>query len=476
MKLCMLRELEEGVRAFIFSGTENLTESQIELFSRWERSLLCTRKSFKTREPILSLRKAVLGMSCLTERHSLCILEIAKLSRRCGIRESGDAALSNLNNFEPNEPLWLLSNLEKAKFISKFGSGSLTKTSSSASIEHLQKILSIAKTVTGIPAEIKDKWNSLLKKTQLYQYRCKLDQMYRDDSAILKELTEFVIESPHLDKALFTLAEFQFELASVKYEYSNSESRNQSKFDITLCIILNYFKLVRQNNKYVITWMPKAISFWLISAHQLFSKKDDPQFDQFFNTLNENVGDHYQDLQPYHLYSAFSVLLSNITGTDPETFKVLSKLIHYVYNQYPTICVWLMIPLINSQIPICRQRMDSIFKGTDIPNLSSDRQNELNKVSNIAITKLIEKFQLENVSKKSINSHILKLSFWNKDLHQFQYPPGCSQLVVPIEYCFQFPIHSTNSSCDKLPTIQRFEDFCKCYTSTFRPQRLPRLS
>ena len=473
VKLCMLRELEEGVRAFIFSRTENLTASQIELFSRWERSLLCTRKSFKIREPILSLRKAVLGMSCLTERHSLCILEIAKLSRRCGIRESGDAALSNLSNFEPNEPLWLLSNLERAKFISKFGSGSLTKTSSSASVEHLQKILSIAKTVTGIPAEIKDKWNSLLKKTQLYQYRCKLDQMYRDDSAILKELTEFVIASPHLDKALFTLAEFQFELASVQYEYSNSESRNESKFDITLCTILNYFQLVRQNNKYVITSMPKAISFWLISAHQLFCRKGgDPQFDQFLNSLNENVGDHYQDLQPYHLYSAFSVLLSNITGTDPETFKVLSKLIHYVYNQYPTICVWLMIPLINSQNPICRQRMDSIFKGTDIPNLSSDRQNELNKVSDIAIslTKLIEKFPLKNVSKKVIK-HSLKLSFWNKDLHQFQYPPGCPRLVVPIEYCFQFPIHSTNSSCDKLPTIRRFEDFCKCYATKQHPHR-----
>ena len=363
VKLCMLSELEEGVRAFIFSRTENLTESQIELFSRWEGSLLCTRKSFKIREPILSLRKAVLGMSCLAETFVVHFGD-CQLSRRCGIRESGDTALSKLSNFEPNEPLWLLLNLEKAKFISKFGSGTLSKTSS-ASVEHLQKILNIAKTVTGIPAEIKDKWNSLLNKIQLYQYRCKLDQMYRDDSAILKELTEFVIKSPHLDKALFTLAEFQFELASEKYEYSNSESRNQSKFDITLRTILNYFKLVRQNNKYVITSMPKAISFWLISAHQLFSKKDDPQFDQFFNNLNENVGDHYQDLQPYHLYSAFSVLLSQITGTDPETFKVLSKLIHYVYSQYPTICVWLMILLINSQILICRQRMDSIFKGTD---------------------------------------------------------------------------------------------------------------
>ena len=472
VKLCMLRELEEGARAFIFSQTEHLTESQLELFSRWNRSLLCTRKSYKIREPILSLRKAILSMSCLVERHSLCILEIAKLSRRCGIRESGDTALSKLDTFEPNEPLWLLSNLEKAKFISKFGSGILSKTSSSAAVEHLQKILSIAKSVTDIPAEIKNEWDSLLKKIQLYQYRCKLDQQYRDNSAIMKELEQFVVESPHLDKALFTLAEFQFKLASDKYKYFESESNNQIKFDTTLGAILNYFKLVRQCNKYVITSMPKAISFWLISSHQLFSQRDVPQFDEFFNTLNGNVENHYQNLQPYHLYSAFSVLLSHITSTDQDTFKVLSKLIHFVFNRYPTICVWLMIPLIHSKIDICKHRMDSIFRGTGIPNLSSARKNELIKVYKAAnvIIKLIGKFPLKEESgKKDIRNN--RLSYWNNDLYKFQNSPDYSLLVVPIEYCFQFPIHSTNPSCGMLPTIQQFEEYCKCYSTLKLPHR-----
>ena len=119
-------------------------------------------------------------------------------------------------------------------------------------------------------------------------------QPYLDSRYLISGDTSFVSdeELEHLDlRTLFPI--YSTETTKTHHHWLSRFCKRLTSF------IIHPSVLVRQNNKYVITSMPKAISFWLISAHQLFSKKDDPQFDQFFNTLNENVGDHYQDLQPY---------------------------------------------------------------------------------------------------------------------------------------------------------------------------------
>ncbi|KAI6659823.1 Serine/threonine-protein kinase ATR [Oopsacas minuta] len=476
VRLCMLKELEEGARLLLFSGQESITDSQQELLCRWDRSILCTRNSFKIREPILSLRKAILSMSPLVEKTFSFDLEIAKLSRRCGISQPADTALSKLEHFQQNDPLWLLSNLEKAKYISKFGSGALFKLFSSAAVQHLEKILSIANAVTDVSPEVQDYWDSLIRKVKLLKFRCLLDQTFRDVSSILDNLEQFVNDSPHLDKALFTLAEFQFELATEVYsEYSvTEEPENTLKFTATQQAILNYFKLVRQNTKYMITTMPKAISLWLMTANTLYSIQNCSQIESFFKKLNSSVMDYCYQLQPYHFYCAFSVLLSHLPGTDGNTFYVLAKIIHYVYSHYPTICIWLMISFSNSTNQLCINRIESIFKSDGIENITTEKRHYLLELYERTkkLTKLFFQFPGKDESRVKLSSHYTKLIHWNRELYHFPNSPEFPKIVVPIEHCFQFPINSLNSSIDNLPTISHFTDYCFCFLTLRVPKKI----
>ena len=478
VRLCMLRELEEGVKTFVFCSEEQLTDPQRELLDRWDESLLWTRKSYKIREPIISLRKAILSISPLCEKPQHFDLEIAKLSRKCDIREPGEAALIRMDHFEPTSSLWLLSNLEKAKFISKFGSGDVFKSFSIAAVQHIEKILSIADRVTAVEAQ--EHWDRLLLKCKLHKFRQALNQPHYDYHIILGELERFVEESSCLDKALYTLAEFQFKLATDVYkEFSPSvrgdevdrkcERDNHSKFESTQGAILNYFKLVQQNNKYTITAMPKAISLWLTTMKKLISFRDD-QLISFSVELNLKVADAIKTLQPFHLYAAFSILLSHISGTNQETFNVQARMIKCVYCEYPTICIWFMIGLTNSSNSICKERIEWILKNPYTVTMSTDTKNKLAKVYKLTriLTQTLASFPPKEESRELTN---IRLNFWNPNLLRLGSDAKLSSLVLPTEYCLQFPINSPNFSCDKLPTILRFENYCKCYYTQRNPKR-----
>ena len=481
VRLCMLRELEEGVKTFVFCREEALTEPQRELLSRWDESILWTRKSYKIREPILSLRKAILSISPMCEKSAHFDLELTKLSRKCNIRESGEVALIKMEHFEPTSPLWLLSNLEKAKFISKFGSGDFSKSFSIAAVQHIEMILSIAERVTEV--EARDHWDRLLLKFKLNKFRQALNQPHHDYHIILEKLKQFVRESPNLHKALFTLAEFQFKLATDVYkEFApstqgdkidcKSERDSEPKFESIQGAIQNYFELVRQNNKYTITAMPKAISLWLTTIKKLISFNDD-QLSGFSVKLNKTVADKIKTLQPYHFYAAFSILLAHISGTDQATFSVQSKMITYVYQYYPTICIWFMIGLTYSRNPICKKRIEMILKPQFPPNMSPNQKKKLDDVYKLTklLTEKLAKFPKKNTEDpRLLNSSCL--TSWNPDLFNLGSNEKLSSLVLPCEYSLQFPINSPNFSCDKLPTIFEFKDYCKLYSTMRVPKRI----
>ena len=476
VRLCMLKELEEGVKTFVFSSKEHLTDPQRDLLSRWDQSLLWTRKSYKIREPILSLRKAILSISPLCEKPAYFDLEIAKLSRKCDIREPGETAFIKMDHFEPTSPLWLLSNLERAKFISNFGSGDLSKSFSIAAVQHIDNILSIADRVTAVD---EGNWDRLLLKFKLNKFREELNQPHYDYHIILKNLKEFVEKSPSLDKALYTLAEFQFKLATDVYQEfapsthgNNSkltEGENTSKFELIEGAILNSFKLVQQNNKYTITTMPKAISLWLTIMKKLISFNDN-QLKGFAVDLNRKVEGAIKTLQPYHLYAAFSILLSHISGTDEETFKVQEKIINLVYCSYPTICIWFMIGLTNSRNTLCESRSDKILKNPSSGGMSPDSKKKIVEVYKLTklLTRALSRFPGKNDSRKMRGN---RLSYWNSHLLNLGSDSKLSSLVVPTEYCLQFPINSPNYSCEKLPTMLKIEDFCQCYSTMRYPKR-----
>ncbi|CAM6089350.1 unnamed protein product [Calypogeia fissa] len=98
VKLHMLQELEDFSSLAIAALKEGPDSSQLrvsmtDLVEHWETRLKITQPSLWTREPILALRRLILGASDLQSEVGICWLQYAKLCRAAGHFETANRAI-----------------------------------------------------------------------------------------------------------------------------------------------------------------------------------------------------------------------------------------------------------------------------------------------------------------------------------------------------------------------------------------------
>nr|XP_020472290.1 serine/threonine-protein kinase ATR isoform X1 [Monopterus albus] len=459
VRLHMLSELEH-------TFTELQKQQEISTLSlshvppHWSDRLEMTQNSFRAKEPILALRRALLSLgsqSVCKELVGECWLQSARVARKAGHHQTAFNALLNAENMHLAELV-----TEKAKWLWSKG-------------DVHQALIVLQKGVAQCfpddqplndPRSLQTKGKAMLLVGRFMEETANFES-----NAIMKAYRDVTNLLPEWEDGNFYLAKYYDKVMPMVTDNKLEKQGNLIRYIVT------YFgKALQFGNQYIYQAMPRMLSLWLDFGAKVCecekAGRADRQMRQELGKINSAMSEHCANLAPYQFLTAFSQLISRVCHSSDEVFTVLMNIVAKVFLAYPQQAMWLMTAVSKSSYSMRMNRCNQILKK------AISLKQSLEKFIGDA-TRLTDKL-LELCNKPVDGScSTLNMNVHFKQLKRLVEEPTFSQILIPLQLVLIPTLPSTggaNTQHDPFPGqwayLDGFEDTVEILASLQKPKKI----
>ncbi|XP_072524827.1 serine/threonine-protein kinase ATR [Salminus brasiliensis] len=464
VRLHMLNELEH---AFTELQKESggagggVREPKTELMLNWDARLLMTQNSFRAKEPLLALRRALLSLSkgsVCEEQVGECWLQSARVARRAGHHQTAFNALLNAQNSHISELF-----VEKAKWLWSKG-------------DVHQALIVLQKGVKQCfpedqpltdPKRIQIKGKALLLVGRYME-----ETANSESNAIMKIYREVTTLLPEWEDGNFYLAQYYDKLMPMITDNKMEKQGNVIRYIVT------YFgKALQFGNQYIYQAMPRMLTLWLDFGAKVYEvekagRSDRSQMRADLSKINTVISEHTSNLSPYQFLTAFSQLISRVCHSNDEVFSVLMEIVAKVFLAYPQQAMWMMTAVSKSSYPTRMNRCKEILKkAVSLKSSFGKFIEDANRLTD----KLVE------LCNKPVdgNSSTLSMSIHFKLLKRLVEESSFSEILIPLQSVLIPTLPSTggaNPHHDAFPGhwvyLSGFDDSVEILASLQKPKKI----
>ncbi|KNZ76453.1 Serine/threonine-protein kinase atr [Termitomyces sp. J132] len=416
-----------------------------------------TLPTFRTREPILSLRRTAFALSSvprqtLASEHGRSWLTSAAIARKAGHWQTAYSAM-----LQATQNKTKFSFFESAKLIKALGEPLRALTE----LENSMKSLGMLEESSNVVDLTQDDDEMKCMKAKA-SHILKLAHPVFDISAIFKVFTDATQLRPEWESAHFYLGQFHDEC------FKNLSVSEQGKRGVkmNLYTVRSFAKAIKFGSKYVYQTVPRLLTIWLdLGDDKAIAGTD------VFKRLNENVSKAIADCPAYKWYTAFPQIVSRVGHSNPEVYTHLSKLIVQVLQEYPKQGLWLFTSVVKSTKPNREQRGKQILK-----QLQNNPNNSGKEVADLVRQCLTMTNELLNLCDYPIDDD--KKSLTMKDFKRLA-ELGNSPLIIPLQESLTASLPPTSSAesnhqpfPSNAPTFAKFFDEIEIMRSLAKPRKI----
>ncbi|KAF3701011.1 Serine/threonine-protein kinase atr [Channa argus] len=459
VRLHMLSELEHTLTG-LQKQWESSAPSLSQLPPHWSDRLEMTQNSFRAKEPILALRRALFSLGSQPVCQELvgeCWLQSSRVARKAGHHQTAFNALLNADNTNLAELV-----TEKAKWL-------WSKGDVHQALIVLQK--GVAQCFPDDQPLTDPRSLQIKGKAMLLVGRFMEETANFESNAIMKAYKDVTNLLPEWEDGNFYLAKYYDKVMPMVTDNKLEKQGNLIRYIVT------YFgKALQFGNQYIYQAMPRMLSLWLDFGAKVCecekAGRPDRQMRQELGKINTVVSEHCANLAPYQFLTAFSQLISRVCHSSDEVFTVLMTIVAKVFLAYPQQAMWLMTAVSKSSYPMRVNRCNQILKK------AISLKPSLQKFIGDA-TKLTDKL-LELCNKPvDSNSATLSMSVHFKQLKRLVEEPTFSQVLIPLQSVLIPTLPSTggeNTQHDAFPGhwayLDGFEDTVEILASLQKPKKI----
>ncbi|KAM9708676.1 serine/threonine-protein kinase ATR isoform 1-T1 [Menidia menidia] len=459
VRLHMLSEMEHS-----FTELQKLRDSPASTASQlpphWSERLEMTQNSFRAKEPILALRRALLNQGPQFGCQELvgeCWLQSARVARKAGHHQTAFNALLNADNTHLAELV-----TEKAKWLWSKG-------------DVHQALIVLQKGVAQCfpeHAPLRDPRKLQTKgKAMLLVGRFMEETANFESNAIMKAYKDVTNLLPEWEDGNFYLAKYYDKVMPMVTDNKLEKQGNLIRYIVT------YFgKALQFGNQYIYQAMPRMLSLWLDFGAKVceYEKagRADRQMRQELSKINAVVNEYCGSLAPYQFLTAFSQLISRVCHSSDDVFTVLMNIVAKVFLAYPQQAMWLMTAVSKSSYPMRMNRCNQILKKAISLKHSLEKFiGDANRLTD----KLLE------LCNKPVdgNSSTLSMSVHFKQLKRLVEEPTFSQILIPLQSVLIPTLPSTSGAHTKHDAfpghwayLDGFDDIVEILASLQKPKKI----
>uniref|UniRef100_A0A8C4SRD0 Serine/threonine-protein kinase ATR n=1 Tax=Erpetoichthys calabaricus TaxID=27687 RepID=A0A8C4SRD0_ERPCA len=456
-----LHKLCELEHVFWELQKEGAREMELTQTLKWQARLEMTQNSFRAKEPILALRRALLSLAKKTDNEDLigeCWLQSARVARKAGIHQTAYNALLNAGNSRLSELY-----VEKAKWL-------WSKGDVHQALIVLQKGVQQCFPDDKEPNDMKS--IQIKGRAMLLVGRFMEETANFESNAIMKAYKDVTNLLPEWEDGNFYLAKYYDKLMPMV-----TENKMEKQGDLIRYIVLFFGKSLQFGNQYIYQSMPRMLTLWLDFGAKVYEwekagRSDRLQMKADLGKINRVISEHTNHLAPYQFLTAFSQLISRICHSHDEVFTVLMEIIAKVFLAYPQQAMWMMTAVSKSSYPTRVSRCKEILRK------AADLKNSLEKFIGDA-NRLTDKL-LELCNKQvDSSSTTLSMSIHFKQLKKLVEEPAFSQILIPLQSVMTPTLPSTagtHTNHDPFPGhwayISGFDDTIEILASLQKPKKI----
>ncbi|KAF8659134.1 hypothetical protein AX16_001904, partial [Volvariella volvacea WC 439] len=427
--------------------------------------LQSTLPTFRTREPILSMRRAAFGMSfgsrsIIATEIGRYWLESAKIARKAGQWQTAYSAVLQANQ---NQSRYTF--MESAKLV-KFPTGETIRA-----LQELEKAMHhlglIGDTMLDL-TENEQEMNRIRAKAQVLRARWMNESDRYERKTIYEIFREATTLQPDWEGAQYHLGHFHDEC----YKDLPSADKHKRGLRMNFYTVRAYAKAIKCGSKYVYQTIPRLLTIWLDIGENLDLLKQSSNA-ELFQKLNETVAKAVQEVSVWKWYTAFAQIVSRVGHANPDVYKLLAKVIIVVLQEYPKQALWLFTSVVKSTKSQRGQRGKQILDQlqnhprnakTQIPQLVKESLEMTNQLLALCDHPIVDEKKL----KMSMSKDFPRLARL-----------GRSNLIIPLQESLtaSLPPSSAAESTHQpfpidAPTFEEFEDEIDIMKSLAKPRKI----
>uniref|UniRef100_A0A5F8APF0 Serine/threonine-protein kinase ATR n=1 Tax=Macaca mulatta TaxID=9544 RepID=A0A5F8APF0_MACMU len=328
VRLHMLCELEHSIKPlFQHSPGDSSQEDSLN----WVARLEMTQNSYRAKEPILALRRALLSLNKRPDYDEMvgeCWLQSARVARKAGHHQTAYNALLNAGESRLAELY-----VERAKWL-------WSKGDVHQALIVLQKGVELCFPENETPPEGK---NMLIHgRAMLLVGRFMEETANFESNAIMKKYKDVTACLPEWEDGHFYLAKYYDKLMPMV-----TDNKMEKQGDLIRYIVLHFGRSLQYGNQFIYQSMPRMLTLWLDYGTKAYEwekagRSDRVQMRNDLGKINKVITEHTNYLAPYQFLTAFSQLISRICHSHDEVFVVLMEIIAKVFLAYPQQAMWMM--------------------------------------------------------------------------------------------------------------------------------------
>ncbi|XP_012731184.2 serine/threonine-protein kinase ATR [Fundulus heteroclitus] len=459
VRLHMLSELEHAFTE-LRETSGGSAPALAKLPPHWSDRLEMTQNSFRAKEPILAVRRALLSLRprpACQELVGECWLQSARVARKAGHHQTAFNALLNAENTNLAELV-----TEKAKWL-------WSKGDVHQALIVLQK--GVAQCFPDDQLLTDPRSLQIKGKAMLLVGRFMEETANFESNAIMKAYKDVTNLLPEWEDGNFYLAKYYDKVMPMVTDNKLEKQGNLIRYIVTF-----FGKALQFGNQYIYQAMPRMLSLWLDFGAKVCdcekAGRGDRLMRQELGKINAVVGEHCSNLAPYQFLTAFSQLISRVCHSSDEVFKVLMTIVAKVFLAYPQQAMWLMTAVCKSSYPMRMNRCNQILKKAISLKQSLEKFiGDANRLTD----KLLE------LCNKPVdgNSTTLSMSVHFKQLKRMVEEPTFSQILIPLQSVLIPTLPSTggaNTKHDAFPGhwayLHSFEDGVEILASLQKPKKI----
>ncbi|KAJ3818475.1 hypothetical protein EV361DRAFT_810329 [Lentinula raphanica] len=400
-----------------------------------------TLPTFRTREPILSMRRTAFslidipGSQALRKEIGRSWLASAKIARKAGQWQTAYSAM-----LQSQQSRTRYSFMESAKLVKAMGDPlhALQQLENSMQLHDL-----LDDNTSVVDLTISDDEEQLKKmkaKVRLLRARWMNESERFDARTVLKTFINVTTLMPNWESGQYYLGQFQDEC----YKNLPLAERSTRGLKMNLSTVKAYAEAINLGTKYIYQTVPRLLTLWLdLGEDDRISETD------AFRAINHAVAGAIKTSPIYKWFTAFPQIVSRIGHTNVEVYKQLGRLIAKVIQSYPNQALWLFAAVLKSKKRERSQRGSTILQRVkNNPSLAETSVPTLVAQNSDMTTELLElcNFNIPNIERKKLTM--------TRDFPRLA-SLGKSDLIIPLQESLTAslpPISSSDSIHQPFPS------------------------
>ncbi|KAJ7156082.1 hypothetical protein C8R43DRAFT_884346 [Mycena crocata] len=452
-----LTSLPVGSQGYSQLKQRTVTQLNASLSARLDATL----PTFRTREPVLSMRRTAFALISLPRQTSAreigrSWLASAKIARKAGQWQTAYSAMLQAQQSDTR-----FSFMESAKLVKATGE----PLRALQELENSMRLLGLIEDRTDVLdlTEDDNETKRMKSKAQVLRARWMNESERFESQPIFNTFLNATELQPNWESCHFHLGQFHDECFK-SLPHSDQTARG---IRMNFSTVKSFARAIKYGSKYIYQTVPRLLTIWLdLGEDRKMSQQET------FTKLNEVVAKIIKDAPVYKWFTAFPQIVSRVGHENDHVYKNLSKLIIRVLEEYPKQALWLFTSVVKSTKSNREQRGKKI-----LDKLVNNPIAARNGISKLVSECTSMTNQLLAMCDHHVGDEVKTLSMQKQFPRLFKL--GRSELIIPLQESLTASLPPTSSlESDhqpfppNAPTFEQFSDEIEVMRSLAKPRKI----